>query len=85
MEVEGQEITFYSALCPLTLKKRRSWGKKLSRQGIPYRWGYSFHLVVTFKNKIINLWTLQEVKELEQTLDEELGVAENSGQDIKLN
>lgn len=63
--VQGQEITFYLDHCPLTLKKRRSWGfitKRLSRYGNQYRWGYPFHLLVTFKDKTIILKTMQQVK-----------------------
>lgn len=46
--LEGQKLTFYSDLCPLTLKRRREWKfitNKLTRLEIAYRVGVPLQVV----------------------------------------
>lgn len=53
---KGQQLTFYSDLCPLTIQYRREWNfltGKLTMYGIPYTWGFPHKLLIEYEGKII--------------------------------
>lgn len=61
ISIEGQELSLYSVLCPLTLKRREEFKflmVKLTKLGIAYKWGFPFKLLVDFQRKlvVILLW-----------------------------
>lgn len=72
--MEGQELTLYSEVSPITLNKRRDWRvvtSQLCRVNIPYKWGYTFKLLVNYKGQTIALLTKQQAEEFIQVLDNE--------------
>lgn len=51
--VEGQELTFSSDICPLTLQRRKDWKfltTKLIDLGIPYKCSFLFKLLIKANN-----------------------------------
>lgn len=50
--LEGQELTFYSDLCPLTIQRRKEWKfltTNLIVGGIPYKRGFLFKRLIDYK------------------------------------
>lgn len=70
--VEGQQLMFYSYLCPLTFQKRRDWKMlttKLPILDIPYKW--SFPLTIDSKGATVVTKTLQQAEEFTAELEAE--------------
>lgn len=72
--VAGQELSFFSDLCPLTLRK--IWEFKfltvqLVRLGIPYRWGFPFELPVAYQRRTVVIRTVQQAIDFESELTSE--------------
>lgn len=44
----------------------------LTRLGIPYKWGYPFKLLISFKGKTRVLTSIHQVKKFEEELDREV-------------
>lgn len=63
--IEGQQLTFYSDLCPLTIQRRREWNfltRKLVEASTPYKWGFPDKLLIEYKGKIIAIKTTPQAK-----------------------
>lgn len=67
--IEGQELTFYSDLCPLTLQKRREW--KLISFSILYQWGFPLNVLIDYKGKVVVVKSFQQAKRFVTELDRE--------------
>lgn len=64
--LEGQESTFYSDLCPITIQRRKEWRfftSKLIVGGIPYKWGYPFKLLIDYKGQTLPIKTLHQARQ----------------------
>lgn len=71
LNVQGEELTFYSDLTPITLWQRSEWRSltnRLTKQEIPYKWGFPFRLLIDYKGKTVMLKTILQAKEFEKIL-----------------
>lgn len=59
--VEGQELTFYLDLCPLTKEKEGTefFTNKLTSLVIAYKWGFPFKLLIEYSGRTVVLKTIQ--------------------------
>lgn len=70
--VERQELSFFSDLSLLTVKKSTEFKFltiKLIRLGIPCKWGFPFKLLTEYQRKIIDVWTLEQARDFETEHD----------------
>lgn len=70
----GQNLTFFSDLCPITIRKRGEWKfltSRLIQMRIYYKWGYSFKLLIDYKERIVLIKSTSQAKKFEAELSKE--------------
>lgn len=68
ISIEGQELSIFSDLCSLTLKRRRELRfltTKLVNLGIPYKWGFPLKLLIEYQRQIVTIRTVQQATAFE--------------------
>lgn len=68
--IEGQQLTFYSDLCPIMLQ-RKEWSfltVKPVSYGVPYKWGFLHKLLIDYKGRVIVIKSAPQARQFEKEL-----------------
>lgn len=72
--LEGQQLAFYSDLCPLTLDRRGEGSfltAYLTACGVPYKWGFPHTLLINYRGKVVIIKSNSQARSFEKEIDNE--------------